>query len=181
VIIIAAIIRLALCVILLRTAWHKYRAYAQFRTELAAYRLLPETIVPITAIALMVTETLCATLLLQFSSLAGLLLCTLLLLVYGAAMTINLLKGRSNIDCGCSGPLAARKSISWSLVLRNVALASLAALAIPASNGVAIRLADIPLILAGTACSLFLYEAVEQALANSQRYRHWLAKQPVRA
>jgi len=56
---------------------------------------------------------------------AGLLSAATLLVVYGAAVAINLARGRRHIDCGCAGP-AGRRPISGALVARNAALAALA-------------------------------------------------------
>jgi hypothetical protein len=49
----------------------------------------------------------------------------LLLLLFATAMTTNLIRGRQWIDCGCFGATSTR--ISWNLVIRNIALAALAA------------------------------------------------------
>lgn len=63
------------------------------------------------------------------------------LLVFAAAVTINLARGR-RFDCGCGGTL--QREISWSLVARNVILAAIAAI-------VAIRPAGLALWTAGLA------------------------------
>ncbi|MBJ6950286.1 hypothetical protein JG666_23760, partial [Vibrio cholerae] len=43
----------------------------------------------------------------------------LLLLVYSVAISINLLRGRKEISCGCGGVLGNHK-LSWMLVVRNL-------------------------------------------------------------
>jgi len=54
-------------------------------------------------------------------------LAALLLLLFAAAMAANLLRGRSDIDCGCAiGRL--RERIGWPLVTRNLLLAVVALL-----------------------------------------------------
>lgn len=55
-------------------------------------------------------------------------------LVFGGAAAINLARGRV-IDCGCHGSAEARK-ISWSLVVADVALATMAGFAAAASPAV---------------------------------------------
>jgi Methylamine utilisation protein MauE len=52
----------------------------------------------------------------------------LLLLVFAAAMAVNLRRGRSDIDCGCHQSVL-RQRLSWTLVWRNAALSVLALLA----------------------------------------------------
>jgi Methylamine utilisation protein MauE len=47
-----------------------------------------------------------------------------LLLLFAAAMAINIKRGRDHIDCGC-GETFLRQPLSWSLVVRNGALAAL--------------------------------------------------------
>ena len=48
-------------------------------------------------------------------------LAALLLLVYALSMTINLLRGRKHLDCGCNGP-EVKQRISWWLIVRNIIL-----------------------------------------------------------
>jgi hypothetical protein len=56
-----------------------------------------------------------------------------LLLVYAAAMAVNIVRGRTHIDCGCLGFGTSRASLGWELVARNMLLAAvaLAAAALP--------------------------------------------------
>jgi hypothetical protein len=54
----------------------------------------------------------------------------LLLIVFAAAMAINILRGRRHIDCGCFQS-ALKQTLSWTLVARNAGLALL--LAVPAA------------------------------------------------
>jgi uncharacterized protein (DUF58 family) len=49
----------------------------------------------------------------------GSVLALLLLTLYTAAIGINLLRGRRDIDCGCAGP-AVRQTLSARLLLRNL-------------------------------------------------------------
>lgn len=180
-IIVAAILHLLLAMTFARAAVHKLNDRQQFRAGLTAYNLLPTRLVPLAATMLASAEVIAALLLLQLSSAAGLLLAAALLMLYATAMAINLVRGNTQIDCGCGGPLAVKKTISWQLVLRNILLATLAlcASAVTPSLALASNITTLLLILAGTASSLLLQEAIEQALANSQRYRHWLARQLV--
>jgi uncharacterized membrane protein YphA (DoxX/SURF4 family) len=176
---VAIIIRLLLAVIFFRAAWHKFHDRTRFQAELAAYQLLPAALLPVSVPVVIVLELCSALLLLHLSSAAGVFLAAALLFFYGSAMAINLIKGRSSIDCGCSASFAAPKIISWTLVLRNVILASLALLLL-ASPVPAPGASSALLVLAGTACALLAYEAIEQAIANSQRYRHWQATHAVK-
>jgi len=116
-----------LVLVFARAALHKIANFAEFRQTIVDYRLLPERLAGPASAALTGAEILAfALLLLPGCRGFGALAAALLLLGYGAAMTINLMRGRKNIDCGCGGP---GQSISWALVGRNVLLAGLAAVA----------------------------------------------------
>lgn len=180
--IVTMMIRLFLSVILCRAALHKLRDVKTFQAELAAYRLLPTLLLPITTILLIAAEILTAISLLNIAWIVPAFAAAVLFFVYALAMTINLLKGRTHIDCGCTGPLLsskerAKKTISWSLVIRNLVLTSLALLcttyftieATIEHNGAL----ELFIILAGTVISLLLYETTEQAIANTQGYQRW--------
>ena len=77
---------------------------------IANYRLLPAALVGPAALLLPPVE-------LALGAMA-------LLLIFAAAMAINIRRGRSQIDCGC-GRSQLRQPLSWLLVGRNVVLAAL--------------------------------------------------------
>ncbi|WP_454915177.1 MauE/DoxX family redox-associated membrane protein [Xanthobacter sediminis] len=114
-------------VVLARAALHKAAAWTEFRQTVADYALVPERLVPAAAGALLAAE-LCAIGLLLAPPLRAIggMLAAALLALYGLAMAVNLLRGRTAIDCGCGG---AGQPISWGLVARNGVLAALALLA----------------------------------------------------
>lgn len=95
-----------------------------FAGVVANYRLLPTGLVAPFAFALPVVEVGTALgLLLPATRPAAAGLAAGLLLLFAAAMAINLLRGRGDIDCGChAGPM--RQRIGWPLVVRNLALAA---------------------------------------------------------
>jgi hypothetical protein len=83
-----------------------------------------------------------------------------LLLLFAAAMAINLRRGRSDIDCGCFVGLM-RQRIDWVLVHRNLVLAAGGAfliLAEPMARG--LTFLDWVTIAAATGSLAFLYAAV---------------------
>lgn len=110
-------------------AAHKLRAPGSFAATLTAYQVLPTFLVVPGSILVPVLEGLVAAGLLlestrEVASVAG----SALLVMYAAAMGLNLLRGRRLLDCGCLGP-HRRAMVSAALVWRNVlmALALLAA------------------------------------------------------
>jgi len=174
----AMMIRLFLSVILLRAALHKQRNRLSFQAELKAYQLLPDSLVSIAAIALLITEAFTSLMLLNPDWNFPALIAAVLFGVYALAMLVNLLKGRNTIDCGCSGPLfsnkeMAKKTISGSLVIRNLLLMSLALFCTTSVNRGESGALEIFIVLAGAFAGLFLYESIEQAIANAQGYQRW--------
>ncbi len=178
--IVTMIIRLFLSVLLFRAALHKQGNHKTFQAELGAYQLLPESLLPLTTFTLIFTEAVTSILLLNNQWQFPTLIAAVLFCVYALAMAVNLLKGRTSIDCGCGGLRAAKKTISWSLVIRNLILAVLALLCTQAAIAEAPGSLAIFIILAGAAVSLLIYEAIEQAIANIQGYRRWQAQRTLK-
>jgi len=103
----------------------KMRHWAVFQGVVANYRLLPDVLVAPFAYCLPPFEMLLgAALLFGLLSPWTELAAAALLLVFAAAMAINLKRGRRHIDCGCFQS-ALRQSLSLSLVVRNGLLALL--------------------------------------------------------
>jgi len=90
----------------------------------ANYRLLPEPLVVPVARALPVVELTLGLALLAGGQRVAVLPAALLLLLFAAAMAINVRRGRTHIDCGC-GRSQLRQTVSWPLVWRNLVLAAL--------------------------------------------------------
>ena len=92
---------------------------------IANYRLLPQW-APLPAAALLPpTEMVVAVLLLSAQLRPWpVLAAVVLLLVFAAAMAINIRRGRGHIDCGC-GQTFLRQPLNWALVARNGMLAVL--------------------------------------------------------
>ena len=157
---------LALSYVFVLAGLHKCKAPAEFATTLANYRILPESLarqgvylVPVveimTGVALLIpaTATLAA-----FS--AGTLLCT-----YIAAIGINLLRGRRNIDCGCGGP-AQKQTISEWMIVRNGLLLGLAFIAGSQTLARPLLWFDWLTVILATVMGCLFYNIVNQLLVN---------------
>lgn len=117
----------ALALVLLAAAWHKLSEPDVFAGSLAAYRLLPQALVGPLARAFPLLEAVLAVgILVPATRAFALFGVAALVLLYAAAMAINLLRGRHDIDCGCGG---AAHPLSWGLVVRNFVLAAAALVA----------------------------------------------------
>ena len=143
-------------------AVHKLRRRGEFLSALAGYQLLPE--VGLRFWWLLPVLELLAVFELLFSAGASRWLALLLFLLYGAAILINLLRGRRDIDCGCGSD---DTPIGWGLVLRNLVLAGLALpQQVPAQDLMYLGNA---LTFAVVAFGLLSYGISNQLFANSAR------------
>jgi hypothetical protein len=125
----AVAIRILVALIFLAAALGKMRHWLAFQGVLANYRLLPENLIAPLSYLLPPTEAVLAVwLAADFRSAGGPLAAAVLLLVFAAAMGINLRRGRRFIDCGCFQS-TLKQTLSWRLVGRNVVLALLASFA----------------------------------------------------
>jgi len=152
--------------VLVRAAWHKLRDLDAFAALLGDYRVLPPWAVGGVARSIVVGE--CAAVLaLLVPRLApmGAGFAALLLLTYSAAMSANMLRGRRELDCGCGG---SAQGLGWPLIVRNLGLIAIAALALlpdAARPGVLERaLSGAAALVLSTAFLL-----IEQLLANASR------------
>src|SRR2546425_10159919 len=103
-------LRTALALLCFVAAGHKLRDRDRFRATLAEYRLLPAGLVPLAAALVVAVEVAAAgALLVPGARAAGLVAAAALLVLYGAAIAINLARGRRDIDCGCAGRSEERR------------------------------------------------------------------------
>lgn len=161
----SAFLSVALALLFVQAALHKFRAGPRFQAQLAAYRLLPNGLVPAAAWLLALIE--CLTILLLLVSVTraiGAVLAATLMLLYTGAIVANLLRGRREIDCGCGDTPVP---LSLGLVGRNgvviLAAVVLAGAAAPAEVPGLLASALLGLALLATC---ILWAALEQLLAN---------------
>lgn len=158
-----------LAVILLSAASHKLKAPQRFRRQLDDYALLPQGSLGIATRAVPALEiTLAVLLLIPALRVFGALGAALLLAGYAGAMAINLRRGRSDIDCGCSGP-GMERPLSSALLWRNALLVLMALLAALPANQLPLGGFDLFLVGACSLVGLILYTSVEGLLTNQPR------------
>jgi len=166
-------IRLGLAALLFAAAWHKLREFEHFAATVAGYRLLPAALAGPVAVLLVCIEcALAICLLLAFSPAVGAGV-ALLLSLYALAITVNLLRGRADIDCGCTGPAAGRSGLSWGLVGRNACLVIVALLAALPVTGRSLSVLDVATVAATVVCAGFIYLALDLSLRHGQRARRY--------
>ena len=162
-------LRCALALLLLAAGGHKLRYAAEFRGSVEGYRLLPQRVIPALAASLPLVEIgLGLGLLLPASASASASLTAALFALYGAAIVVNLARGRRHIDCGCGGR-AGRAGISEGLVVRNAVLIALACAAAFEPGPRPLLWLDLPSIGVGAVTLALLYVAADGLLANAPR------------
>ncbi len=164
---VSLVLRGGLALLFAAAAAHKLRDPGAFREAVAAYELVPGALVSSFALVLPLVEAATAlTLLVPGGGPLGGTAAALLLLLYGAAIGVNLVRGRRDLDCGCLGA-AARRPIGGALLVRN---AILAVAALACTRPVAARplvWLDAATVALGVAALGLLYVAVERLLANA--------------
>ena len=124
----AWLLRVSLAGLFTVSTFHKLRDPRGFLKTLSDYDLLPPFLVLPGAVAVVTGEILVTTALISaYDGFTTGLAALAILAIYTTALSINLLRGRREIDCGCLGP-GRRQSISPWMVPRNVVLAAGAAL-----------------------------------------------------
>ncbi len=158
-------LRVPLALLFAAAAVHKLRDPTAFRAALGAYRLVPPWCAPaIVALEVLVAVALCV------PGRLGPVAAAALLLAYAAAIAVNLVRGRRDIDCGCAGP-SARRPIGWSLVARNAVLAGLACGGLTAIETRPLHWIDAVTVVAATLVASALYAAADRLLALAPRAR----------
>jgi uncharacterized membrane protein YphA (DoxX/SURF4 family) len=162
-------LRFSFALLLGAAAIHKLRDLARFRATLAEYDVLPSGLVDGAAPILAILEaTLAALLVAGVAVPAAASAVTALMLAYAAAIHTNVLRGRTDLDCGCMGP-AARVPVSAALVLRNLALGAAAATLVVTASGRAASWPDVASALAATLALAASWQAGERLLALAPR------------
>lgn len=164
-------ISIALALVFGASAALKLADFEEFHAAVANYRIVPERFAGAFAVLVPVAEAAgAAGILIPPAHRAAAAILLILLIVFTAAIVINLMRGRLNVDCGCFGP-ALRQPLSWWLPARNVLLMALAAIAILPAAGRAMTALDVATMLLGAATVVVLYLAANYLLANLPRLR----------
>ena len=150
-------------------AVHKLKAVSVFKATMDEYQLVPLMLSAVVAVLLIVAELAAAILVLVPAvRTTGFMIMAVLLLIYAAGIGINLLRGRRDIDCGCSGPSSRHELSGW-LVLRNLVLLGLALLAANPPAQRPMNWLDAVVVLFSVMVASGLYMGMNQLLAQAPR------------
>jgi uncharacterized membrane protein YphA (DoxX/SURF4 family) len=170
-------LRIVLAATFAMASFHKLRDMDRFREILISYRLPLGSGTPLLAKAIPVFELIVAISLIVIPGYISGAAALCLLLAYSSAIALNLQRGRTDLDCGCSGP-AHRQPIGLGLLLRNALLAAMAALTmLPTSARMQVWLDAIPILL-GAFVSITLFAGFEAALRNRAMQEDLVAGSP---
>jgi len=162
---------------------HKLGDRARFGSILAEYRILPTALVPASALLISALELVIgcfwigSVFTLQIMA-AIPVASTLLLSIYGLAIAVNLARGRTHIDCGCSFSANrtdsdAGQQLSTGLVVRNLVLAAVALVPLLATSTRELTIMDHGLLVLITLVVVLYYAAFNQLLANRGAIASW--------
>ena len=154
----------AVAVILLAGAWQKLADNGVFRATVELYGILPTGLVGAFAVFFPLAEVLAAVALLGWADGPALGLPLGVLALSTAGVAINVLRGRTDLECGCGGDSHPR--LSWALVARNALLMGAVLLAGAAEGSRALVWVDYLSVAALTLAITGLYTVVNQLLAN---------------
>jgi len=172
-------IALGFAFLFVAAAWHKLSARGRFEAILRDYRLLPEFLVRPIAMLMPVIE-----LTLGLGWISGLsprgtaLASAVLLATYALAMTINLVRGRIYIECGCGFGTSTgeEQALSSSLVARNILLIVLALLPLAPTTGRDLGTFDFLVVVGSVLTAILLYAGSGQLIRNRAAIITWRGK-----
>ncbi len=153
------------------SALEKWNNQEKFELQLSGYQIVPETLMRLTAQVVLFTEFVIAVLLISPAYLYGVVCGFGLLALYTGAITLNLLRGRTHIDCGCLG--SSGEGLSYFLVLRNLTLLAVLAIATNPSIAREFTWLDFSTVLLAILCGVLGYFTASELIKNHMNARHW--------
>jgi hypothetical protein len=163
----------ALALLFAAAAVGKLRDLRGFRDVLDAYELVPRALTGVLAPVLGIGElALAIALCVPGTWFLAAWAAIALLTSYAAAMGVNLMRGRTQMNCGCMG--AGGDALSPWLVARNLLLLALPVLLLVPQAPRALVWVDAFTLLAGLAALALVYRLGEQLIANHHTQRRIL-------
>jgi hypothetical protein len=164
------IVRTFLAALLLASAAHKFMALDQFRLAVTDYDVLPRQMIGAVTWGLPLAELIIGAALLwqPFHLWAGV-AAAMMFALYAVVMLVNLVRGRRDIECGCS--FGSGRTVSYALPFRNAGLAALAM--VVAMIGVTVDIGVFAHVNAA-ACGVvmfLIYAGLDVLAANAQRIK----------
>lgn len=153
------------------SAADKHKDKQAFMQEISNYQLLPALLIPVLAVLIPLAEIITATLLVTAAYQYGAVIGIVLITAYGLAIWINLLRGRTHIDCGCLG--SSGEGISYFHVLRNITLTGLLVLCLLPNQLRELIWLDYLVVALFVGASTLVFASLNQLLASHLNQRLW--------
>ena len=164
--IVGATASLLLVAVLGGASWHKLLDRIAFRETLRDYQIMPEaTVGPAATIVPAVELAACILLAVPGTREIGASIAAILLAAYAIAIGLNLARGRTELDCGCSWGGGTQPISAW-LIARNALLIAIAAAAATAWSERSLGIMDGLVVLAAASFGLLIYHAADRLIAN---------------
>ncbi|PCJ22381.1 MAG: hypothetical protein COA96_14625 [SAR86 cluster bacterium] len=183
------IIAVGFALLFLLASSHKLSNKMQFHGILAAYQILPASMLGPVAVVIPLLELVlgvawCLTALMSIQIEFVPMLSAMLLTGYGIVIAVNLKRGRSYIDCGCgfssatggaqnASDAGGTQQLSSALVFRNFVLALVALWATTPISARDLGLIDFLNLALAIITLVFLYAAFNQLLINNSAIGAW--------
>ena len=165
------IVTLRVAVVFAHAATHNVLAYTRHVASVAEYQGMPARLVPLLAPLVIVLEFAAAILvLLPATRPMGLILAAGLLLAYLFSIGLNLLRGRTSIDCGCGWGSQAHPISGW-LLIRNLLYIAITQMALLPLANRSMHLADWILIALASSAVIAIYYIGDLLIANGLKLR----------
>lgn len=166
--VVSTIIALGIALLFGAAALHKLEDWSRFRTALAGYGLVPASLNPAAALSLVALESVTAAMLpFTASRPVGAFLAATLLVSYALAIGVNLMRGRTSIDCGCLGAGQRNRIGGW-MVIRNLGLAAATLAATLPTTDRSLTALDL-VTIAGAVLALAALYAAQDSLQRTAR------------
>jgi len=154
----------SLAVLFAASTVHKLTALDEWPGVVRNYRVLPASLaLPAAGVLLLAGALTAAALLWPSTRRLGACAAAVQLILFAAAMAINLRRGRSRIDCGCFGSRLRQGLSAW-MAVRNLALALLALSLLLPVKPRELGVLDIATAVAVVATLSFLYPVLDVVL-----------------
>lgn len=165
------IVTILVAFVFTHAATHKVKEYARHVGNVADYRVMPTWFVPLLAPLIIVLEFAAAVLVLLTATRSmGLILATGLLLIYLFSIGLNLLRGRTSIDCGCGWGSQEHPISGWLLIRNLLFVAATVFALLPLANR-SLHLADWILVALAGSAVIAIYYIGDLLIANGVKLR----------
>lgn len=166
--ILSLILSLFLSYIFVVASLHKWKSLKEFHETLENYQVLPSTVIPFFTYLIPLLEGIAGIgLLVPVTGNYAVFTVLILLMIYMVGITLNLIRGRRSIDCGCGGA-DQKQSISEWLVFRNMILSAFALLLFLDVEVRELVWLDWSVVALATVSVCLIYNTINQLFMNNE-------------